>query len=249
MNGSKWAIQRTATLPGVTDAILWAVACSSVTTCTAVGEASTDNTALMPLVERRLHARWSIQPTPTIPGAQGVLSGVSCSSPTACTAVGQASVSALAERWNGHRWSLQRLPKPAFPSFGLYGVSCVSAIACVAVRADALTESWNGRTWTIHRAQNAGPPGERTDNALTTATVSSSPCSSTPTCPRSQSRNDQWTPASVSETIREQRTFRVLAPSLAAISPGCGRLPSLMRRSVANPSTARSARRSPVDAA
>ena len=61
-------------------------------------------------------AGWSVQTTPTPPGADAlsILLSVSCSSAQACTAVGDhvagLNRSAVAERWNGTRWAIQRTP-------------------------------------------------------------------------------------------------------------------------------------------
>ena len=47
-------------------------------------------------------AGWSIQTTPNPAGGSGsILNGVSCTSASACTAVGNSSNGTLAEGWNG----------------------------------------------------------------------------------------------------------------------------------------------------
>jgi hypothetical protein len=87
------------------------------------------------------------------------LLAVSCSSQSACTAVG----GVFAERWNGRRWSVQNIRAPAFsdPSFDfLAGVSCANRRACIAVGSErppidanvnydssVLATFWNGSTW------------------------------------------------------------------------------------------------------
>ena len=103
---------------------------------------------------------WAVQPTPGPRGA--ALVAVSCTSPTACIAVGfnpgsGGSAKAIAERWDGQRWSIQRSPNPrGAVSSRLSGVSCTSAIACTAVGTAVfahsqapLVERWNGSTWSI----------------------------------------------------------------------------------------------------
>jgi hypothetical protein len=66
------------------------------------------------------------------------LNGVSCTSPTACTAVGTYANSAadktLAESWNGTSWSILPSPNAGLPDAlnVLNGVSCVSTTACTA---------------------------------------------------------------------------------------------------------------------
>jgi hypothetical protein len=84
------------------------------------------------------------------------LAGVSCSSASACLAVGFAyGPRPLGERWNGKRWSVEQIPGPV--SAGLAGVSCVSETACTAVGViagdfpDTLAEGWNGSSWAIEQ--------------------------------------------------------------------------------------------------
>ena len=101
---------------------------------------------------------WSIQTTPNPAGGSDfVLSGVSCASASACTAVGGPAQPAttgvtLAEGWNGTTWSIQHTPNPTgVQGSGLGGVSCASATACTAVGGSfngtagaTLAERWNG---------------------------------------------------------------------------------------------------------
>jgi hypothetical protein len=112
---------------------------------------------------------WSIQRTPNpAGGTDSVLSGVSCPSPTACTAVGYFTDLAgagvpLAERWNGTSWTIQRPPSPAGATTSLlFDVSCTSLRSCTAVgsvtRRSGITvplaERWNGTIWSIQRTPN-----------------------------------------------------------------------------------------------
>jgi hypothetical protein len=103
---------------------------------------------------------WAVQPTPGPRGA--ALVAVSCTSPTACLAVGftprgGGSAKTIAERWNGTRWSIQPTPNPrGAVSSRLSGVSCTLATACTAVGTAVfahsqtpLVERWNGSTWSI----------------------------------------------------------------------------------------------------
>src|SRR5204862_347064 len=72
---------------------------------------------------------WSVQPTPNpMGGSNSELVGVSCTSSSACTAVGNSSSGTLAEVWDGSSWSIQPTPNPAGAS--LAGVSGTSARAC-----------------------------------------------------------------------------------------------------------------------
>ncbi len=107
--------------------------------------------------------------------ATAVLYGASCTSRTACTAVGVITTSngkyarTLAERWNGSKWAAQSTPTPL--SGGLVGgllggVACTSPTACVAAgysysktRSALLGESWNGRKWVTQPAATPVPGG------------------------------------------------------------------------------------------
>ena len=107
---------------------------------------------------------WTLQSTPNPPGAtSSTLAGVSCSSPRACTAVGNFTSSTgagvmLAERWDGARWSIERTRVPnQLDTTLLFGVACPSRRSCVAVgsliaidgHAVPLAEQWRGRRWSI----------------------------------------------------------------------------------------------------
>jgi hypothetical protein len=88
----------------------------------------------------------------------GALSGVSCTSATACTAVGSYDNVTLAEAWNGTKWSLEPTANPnGSQRSSLSGVSCTSATACTAVGSHGnltLAEAWNGTKWAIEPTQN-----------------------------------------------------------------------------------------------
>ena len=107
---------------------------------------------------------WAVQPTPNPLTPHGAMSAVSCTSPSACIAVGNredptgAQVT-LAERGNGSTWSVLPTPNPPGVDISsLSGVSCTSASFCMAVgsartsvRDLALAEVWDGRSWSIQQ--------------------------------------------------------------------------------------------------
>jgi len=142
---------------GGSDTSLAGVSCTSASACTAVGNFSNGAT-LVTLAERWNGTKWSIQHTPNPPtsGSNILLQGVSCTSASACTAVGGSSTmtpgATLAERWNGTTWSIQPTPNPTgAQGSGLGGVSCASATTCTAVGGSGngttgvtLAERWNG---------------------------------------------------------------------------------------------------------
>lgn len=93
------------------------------------------------------------------------LSGVSCTGPASCIAVGSKSGSALAQRWNGSIWTLLATPSPGKAGNTLNAISCTSSTRCVAVgsyRTSAtgsplpLAEIWNGSTWRVSPRPGTG---------------------------------------------------------------------------------------------
>src|SRR4051794_16726525 len=95
--------------------------------------------ALALMLAQAAGASWLEQSTPIPPGAKTwQLNGVSCTTTSVCTAVGDFANSAgthpLAERRSGETWSVQAVPEPAGASgISLAAVSCASATACTAV--------------------------------------------------------------------------------------------------------------------
>jgi hypothetical protein len=163
-NGTAWSALATPAPPSSELANLFGVACSSATACIAVGgsfESSSHVTA--PLAEIWNGTAWSIQTIPSPPESQtSILTAVSCSSATACTAVGYNAKKtggqvALVERWNGTKWEIQSTPSTAIELVYVEGVSCPSATACTLVgqqenskgARSTLAESWNGTKWEI----------------------------------------------------------------------------------------------------
>jgi hypothetical protein len=109
---------------------------------------------------------WSVQSTSNPTAANGQLSGVKCTSPSSCTAVGSYRTPAgrtatLAESLVDGHWVQQPTPNPVGSADAqLAAVSCTSASDCVAVghsslvlpnseSDDALIENWNGAKWAI----------------------------------------------------------------------------------------------------
>jgi hypothetical protein len=131
------------------------VSCTSADACTAVGNGESASTgATVPLAVRWNGTTWTAQnvPPPST-GTYASLSAVSCSGPTACTAVGgyqtPSGSEPFVEIWDGTSWSLQITPGSALlPT----SVSCTSPSACVAVLSGAAglaAEQWDGSAWTI----------------------------------------------------------------------------------------------------
>jgi hypothetical protein len=168
-DGSSWTIQTAAVPPGADTAELSGVSCTSATRCTAVGVTNSSTHCCVPLAEAWDGTTWTVQPTPSLSGGDfQELEGVSCTSATACTAVGvnistqtTRYAGTLVERWDGTSWTMQSTPSPS--NSGLNGVSCTSATACNAVGGiesstnDAtLAEGWDGTSWTIQSTPSGG---------------------------------------------------------------------------------------------
>jgi len=162
-NGKTWTIEPTPNPNGATESSLTGVSCASATACTAVGYDNSPGYDVT-LAEAWNGKTWVVEPTPNAPngGQPSSLAGVSCTSATACTAVGGYTNSpddlTLAEAWNGKKWTIVPTPNPnGATGSSLTAVSCASAIACTAVgqyydsagRQVALAEAWNGGKWTI----------------------------------------------------------------------------------------------------
>jgi hypothetical protein len=164
-NGTNWTIQPTPNPAGAPGTALFGVSCTASTFCMAVGTSFDSSGFPTGLVAERWDGtRWQIRPVPTPTGAAGsFFAGVSCTSPSFCTAVGAQTDSAgnpigtLAERWNGTNWTIQPTPNPP-PGGVLAAVSCTTPAGCTAAGnlnatsnsgTTTLVERWNGTTWAI----------------------------------------------------------------------------------------------------
>ncbi len=158
-NGSAWSPEVLATPSGGSIDEIEGVSCPSDNGCVAVGtEAESDaNSDLVPFAEQWNGSTWAVSlisntlgpPTPY--RVLEYLDAVSCSSATACTAVGSnagGQVAPVVAQWNGLFWTVTSFngPNPSLPA-PLAGVSCSGPSACVAV-GDGVAESWAGSGWT-----------------------------------------------------------------------------------------------------
>jgi hypothetical protein len=195
--GSEWARLPAPALPaGATGGRFLSVSCTS-TLCIAVGdsyEAATGSEKA--LLESWNGIFWSILSSPYPSEAKGFvnLTGVSCTSSSACTAGGyyasKVSGSApvetktLAESWNGSSWTIQSTANATGEANNaLLDISCTSSSACTAVGASSpvllgaprtIVERWNGSTWST---QAAVDPTSATEDEMKGAS-----CGSTTMC-------------------------------------------------------------------
>ncbi len=154
-NGRTWDIQSTPNAGGAPDSMLSSVSCASATSCTTVGK-SISNFLAQALIERWNGVSWEVQVAAMPAGASGsALVGVSCSTDSACTAVGNFAAKstkaggALAEQWDGATWTIE--PSPGTTLDFLNAVSCTTPTACTAVGqtgfSQPIAERWDGSSW------------------------------------------------------------------------------------------------------
>jgi hypothetical protein len=130
-NGTTWSAEEPPAPTGAKASELQDVSCVSPTACMAVGEfESSSGTSWEPLTELWNGTTWSVQEMPS-PNDGATLNSVSCTSETACTAVGRSTSAPVVESWNGTTWSVGKpIAESTFsPLSG--GVSCTSV--CIAV--------------------------------------------------------------------------------------------------------------------
>jgi hypothetical protein len=153
------------------------ISCTSPTACTVVAGGS---------IQRWNGSEWSSQSLAVPAGGSGVKAdSVSCSSSSACTAVGSylngsGESKVLAEFWNGSEWKVQSSPTPTSATgIQVRGISCLSASECSAVGTYGVTTTfglrWNGSEWSLQTTKNP-----TTETYLTSIScVSSSFCMAT----------------------------------------------------------------------
>jgi hypothetical protein len=163
----RWAVVQSPAPTGSTYSELYSVSCVTAKSCMAVGAATAANGATSTLTEAWDGAAWTIVPSPNVATATAIqLSSVSCSSTSACMAVGYTTgpatgeAQALAELWDGSAWSIVATPSTEAFYSALNGVSCVTPSYCKAVgetddpsispqSTQGLVESWDGHSWSI----------------------------------------------------------------------------------------------------
>ena len=186
-DGTSWKILVTPDTSATFPNDLSGVSCVSSTSCVAVGSAAT-STGSVTVVETWNGSTWTLTASPQVPGTEDdSLSGVSCPTPSACTAVGydvdgSGAEQTLVQVWNGSAWTVVASPDTTttLPN-ALDGVSCTSADACTAVGAAyapagtadrTLVETWNGSAWT----EAASPDPTTGDDELQAVSCTSAGC-------------------------------------------------------------------------
>jgi hypothetical protein len=135
-NGTSWARQATPVPTGAANLVLGSISCTAARSCEAAGSYENTSTSVM-LAEQWDGTAWRIQHPPSPKASTSTaLTGVWCTSPSFCAAVGRADTAPgpLALVWDGSSWKLRStasLPSPAGGGFN--GVSCSSSHICMAV--------------------------------------------------------------------------------------------------------------------
>jgi hypothetical protein len=112
-NGARWTAGTTAENSG--DDVLETVSCALPSWCAAVGYADFGG-ELQTLAETEDGPTWSIESSPNVASQSNLLYGVSCTSASACVAVGYDAASftapkeTLTEVWDGTSWSVTPSP-------------------------------------------------------------------------------------------------------------------------------------------
>ena len=150
------------------------VSCISTSSCVAAGWAAGPmQDTYRTLIETSRGADWKVTRSPNPTTASNDLRGISCSSRTACVAVGDYGTSSsqktLIETLRGGTWTVatsQATPSPFTVDF-LNGVSCISATDCVAagfaagpnaLQSRTLIESLSIDGWKITPSPNTVSP-------------------------------------------------------------------------------------------
>jgi hypothetical protein len=187
-NGTSWTVQSSPNPTGATSSTMLGVSCATSTACTGVGYYFNSSFERLTLAEAWNGTAWTVQTTPNRSEASyHILLGVSCTSSTACTAVGGDFPSSgpqetLVERLSGTTWSIQTSVNPTGSGASvLHGVSCTSSTSCVTV-GDwisggvnvPLAESWNGSSWIVQATPN--PTGATFGALWSVACTSATAC-------------------------------------------------------------------------
>ena len=137
-------------IDSVPDVVLNSDSCVGTDFCFAVGYVPDSSDGTVPYSELWNGNKWISEtvPSPGLGGSGNWLTSVSCTSPTACTAIGQD----FAEQWNGTVWSQEAFQPLTIAS----ALSCSTATACIAVGGVYRVPSqgtrpgavyWNGVSW------------------------------------------------------------------------------------------------------
>jgi hypothetical protein len=195
-DGSGWTLVASPSAVGGDESVLASVTCSASSDCWAVGYYGIDISdptgtvgtiihVVQTLIERWDGTAWAIVTSPQ-PAVDNSLSSVTCTSASACWAVGYSSNNqvdssqvdqSLILVWNGTVWLPGITPGvPAPEAQTLAGVTCTSSSDCWTVGSltsgwtKGVIEHWDGTSWSTVTAPKVGA---RPSNFLSSVTCSS----------------------------------------------------------------------------
>jgi hypothetical protein len=185
-NGTSWTLSNAVT-PAGDNAILTGVACTSTSSCVAVGSFGQFEAEGMALIESWNGKTWTQETAPGGASTTYDLAAIACSAAAACIAVGGAGdfASTLAMSWNGKAWSVVVTPDPAGTGTSLSGVTCSAATSCISVGGDtdsvgehvSFAESLSGTAWAL-TAATPNPQGRPANSLLGVSCSSATACTS-----------------------------------------------------------------------
>ncbi|HST40385.1 MAG TPA: hypothetical protein VLK58_12800 [Conexibacter sp.] len=181
LSSGTWSLQTMPRPGAAVSTALSGVSCTSSTFCMAVGSYTDSNGISYPLSASWNGSSWTLRTVPTVASSTGTsLSSVSCTSSSACVAVGtyldsRGVPTPTAVTWSGSAWALLTMvvPRSASATF-MTGVSCTSGTACMAVGfattsggvVFAVAERLSGTTWTDQTASIAAAPAGATGTSF-----------------------------------------------------------------------------------
>ena len=135
-DGHRWSV---AELPYAVQSLA-GVSCPAAGSCVAIGRGGSISD-IRPVGVHWTQGVWTLQTITTpVDLPLDVLAAVSCSSMSACRAVGAAPKPSpslesqlAAVAWNGQQWSVERLPTPTNSQSGLRAISCPTTGTCTTV--------------------------------------------------------------------------------------------------------------------
>lgn len=163
-----WVTQAMPEPAGATSSELHGVDCPTTTFCVAVGSYTDGGGSIWAMSATWNGTSWTLVSVPKPSGSiRTVLLDTSCSSASACAAVGiyrdaGGLQTSFVQRWNGASWSHQASANPVgSTNTVLQGVSCVASSPCVAV-GDwnngknwlPMAQEWNGSAWALDTTPN-----------------------------------------------------------------------------------------------
>jgi hypothetical protein len=181
-NGKSWRATRPADKAGAIVSLLTGVACTSASSCQAVGRSGRTAGGSGSVIAESWNGKsWRLVPIP-VPGGTS-LDAISCGSAISCFAVGSRGiknglVEAVTMRWNGREWSAVTPRRPQ-PSTLLEGVACAGPRNCYATGSQrprsgpgrALIEHWNGTRWSTQPVSGAPANSDFSAVSCPTATA------------------------------------------------------------------------------